>query len=239
MAVVRIILMSLILVGAAWAEQTPFIEIATRGNGSLFSVSVDRESTNTGSLFSGQGKKISLLAPYKARRDYRPKRHVFEDDTWQMKRLRALIEQAESRQDGYNAVQHGATVRPKRLPTQMTLAEIFAWIKNTPGQPHAIGRYQFIPKTLARLVDILGIGASATFSPALQDRLADVLLREAGLQDLKRGDMSRQAFMKNLAKIWAGLPMENGRSYYHGYAGNKASISWAKFDAEMAKIFPS
>ncbi|MEP2471629.1 MAG: hypothetical protein ABJH45_08720, partial [Paracoccaceae bacterium] len=59
-----------------------------------------------------------------------------------------LIEEAESRSHGYDAVQHGARVRPKRKPSQMTLAEIFTWIEQTPGQPHAIGRYQFIPPTL-------------------------------------------------------------------------------------------
>ena len=42
----------------------------------------------------------------------------------------------------------------------MTLDEIFAWIAATPGQPHAIGRYQFIPDTLRMLVNRLVIGLS-------------------------------------------------------------------------------
>jgi len=76
------------------------------------------------------------------------------------------------------------------------------------------------------------------FAPALQDRLADVLLAEAGYHDAKNGALSRRAFMNNLAKIWAGLPNDTGKSHYHGYAGNKASISWARFDAQMAQVFP-
>ncbi len=119
----------------------------------------------------------------------------------------------------------------------MTLGEIFAWIEDTPGQPHAIGRYQFIPPTLARLVEIVGAGPDDRFSPRMQDRLADVLIQEAGLTAFREGRMTRRAFMNNLAKIWAGLPNSSGRSHYHGFAGNAATMTWARFDREMARIF--
>lgn len=152
--------------------------------------------------------------------------------------LRQLIENAESRRDGYDAVQHGARIKPPKRPTDMTLAEIYRWIDDTPRQPHAIGRYQFIPKTLRRLVGKLDIPLSARFSPAVQDRLADILLIEAGYLAFTDGRMSRRDFMHNLARIWAGLPTSNGRSYYHGFAGNKASMTWARFEAEMRQIFP-
>lgn len=151
--------------------------------------------------------------------------------------IRQIIEQAESRRDGYDAVQHGARVKPKRKPTQMTVAEIYAWIDATPGQPHAIGRYQFIPVTLRRVMKKVGAHPSQRFSPALQDRLADVLLIEAGYNQIKAGKLSRRAFMNNLAKIWAGLPNDTGRSHYAGYAGNKASMSWERFDQQMARVF--
>lgn len=152
--------------------------------------------------------------------------------------IRNVIGRAESHRDGYDAVQHGAKRRPPKPPTQMTLGEIFEWIKATPGQPHAIGRYQFIPKTLGRLVTILDLGPEARFTPALQDRLSDILLAEAGLHDLRAGEMSRKQFMNNLAQIWAGLPTSSGKSHYHGYAGNRASITWAEFDRELARVFP-
>ena len=42
--------------------------------------------------------------------------------------------------------------------------------------------------------------------------------------------------MDSLAKIWAGLPTSSGRSHYDGYAGNAATMSWAQFDDEMARI---
>lgn len=153
-------------------------------------------------------------------------------------RLRHLIGLAESRLNGYDAVQHGARIKPTLPPTTMTIAQIDQWIADTPGQPHAIGRYQFIPATLRRLVRRLGVTDSARFSPGLQDRLADVLLREAGFETFVGGLLTRETFMNNMARIWAGLPTSDGTSHYHGFAGNTASITWAQYKAAMTRIFP-
>ena len=150
----------------------------------------------------------------------------------------ALIARAEAGKKGYDAVQYGARIKPPLPPTAMTVQQIYDWIDDTPGQPHAIGRYQFIPATLRRLMQRLKIDPRSPFSPHVQDRLADQLLVEAGLQRFLAGDLPRHAFMNNLAKIWAGLPNDTGKSHYDGYAGNKATMTWAHFDAEMARIFP-
>ena len=155
-----------------------------------------------------------------------------------VERLRHLVGQAESHHDGYNAINYGAKRLPSRRPTEMTLGEIYAWIEATPGQPHAIGRYQFIPSTLKRLAREIGAAPHERFSPRLQDLLADELFAEAGFNAFRDGVMARRQFMNNLAKIWAGLPNSSGQSHYHGYAGNRATMSWAYFEAEMAKIFP-
>lgn len=155
----------------------------------------------------------------------------------QAEMIRHLIAHAEAGSKGYDAVQYGARIKPGRPPTEMTLGDVFAWIKATPGQPHAIGRYQFIPSTLARLVTILDAGPHERFSSQMQDRLADILLQEAGLDAYRSGEMTRHGFMNNLAKIWAGLPNSSGRSHYHGYAGNAATMTWARFESEMARIF--
>ena len=71
----------------------------------------------------------------------------------------------------------------------------------------------------------------------MQDQLALILLEDAGLEAFRRGEMTRRTFMRNLAKIWAGLPLPSGRSYYHGYAGNAASMTWAAFDGGMTEIW--
>ncbi|GAA6200163.1 hypothetical protein [Aquicoccus sp. SU-CL01552] len=155
----------------------------------------------------------------------------------QAAQLRDLIGHAEASRAGYDSVQHGARTPPSKRPTEMTVGEIFAWIAATPGQPHAIGRYQFIPKTLRSLVGRGKIGMDERFSRALQDHLADMLLADAGFDAFQSGQMSQEAFMYNLAGIWAGLPLPSGRSRYHGYAGNRATISWTTYQTEIALIY--
>lgn len=196
---------------------------------------------SVGSLFIGRSG-TSLLAPYPKREPAAlPKAPTIErsisQGTPQLIALRRLIADAEAGPLDYDAVQYGARVKPERAPTQMTLGEIYAWIDRTPGQPHAIGRYQFIPPTLRSLVNQLNLPLNTQFTPDVQDQLADILLEDAGMSQFTSGVMSRHQFMNNLAKIWAGLPNSTGRSHYHGYAGNKASISWTRFDREMAEIF--
>lgn len=179
-----------------------------------------------GGLFSVIPETASLLLPHRI------------GDASVNARIRDIIARAEAGPAGYDAVQHGARRRPPKRPTAMTLDEIFAWIAATPGQPHAIGRYQFIPDTLRMLVNRLGLDRRTRFTPAVQDRLADLLLLDAGLDDMQRGTITRRGFMHNLARIWAGLPTASGRSHYHGHAGNRATMTWARFESAMAPIFP-
>ena len=201
---------------------------------------IDEGSIGAQSLFLGQsGYGFFAPLPERERSGRRTRRaHIpLTGGDPQAAMVRHLIAEAEAGRDGYDAVQHGARRKTPRPPTQMTLGEIFAWIDATPGQPHAIGRYQFIPSTLARLVTILDAGPDARFTPELQDRMADILLQDAGYDAFRAQEIGRTAFMNNLAKIWAGLPNSSGRSHYHGYAGNAATMSWASFDREMASIF--
>ena len=150
--------------------------------------------------------------------------------------LRDLIARAEAGRAGYDAVQHGARIKPPKAPTAMTLQEIYDWIDATPGQPHAIGRYQFIPPTLRHSAKRLGMGPATRFNPATQDRLADLLLGDAGLEKVVAGEITTETFMRNLARIWAGLPLPNGKSYYEGYAGNKATMGYESYARAVRAI---
>lgn len=152
--------------------------------------------------------------------------------------LRDLIAKAEAGKAGYDAINLGAKIMPGKPPTRLTIGEIWAWMDATPGQPHAIGRYQLIPPTFKRLVRHLGLSMDQRYSPDVQDQFADALLNEAGMEEYLAGHLGQTNFMNNLAKIWAGLPNASGRSHYHGYAGNKAVISWDDFQSEMDRIFP-
>jgi muramidase (phage lysozyme) len=225
--------------GSLLRDQAPLIArsapLISQGS-ALFEMGENRRSvevwTKAPSLFAGQSGQ-SFFAPYPERSRARG---MSAGDATGVARIRQIIGEAESRHHGYDAVQHGARIKPQKDPTDMTLAEIFAWIDATPGQPHAIGRYQFIPTTLRWLVVRLGVRESVVFTPKLQDDLADLLLQDAGIHAFRSGQMPRHDFMHNLAKTWAGLPTSEGVSYYDGYAGNSASMSWEDFDAQMALV---
>ncbi|WP_323777865.1 hypothetical protein [Leisingera sp.] len=156
-----------------------------------------------------------------------------------VEQLFALIAFAEAPGGRYDAIHHGAKVKPGKKPSQMTLAEIYAWIDRTPGQPHAIGNFQIIPSTLLNLQKRLGLPDGTRFSRDTQNRMAALLISDAGYQKFAAGRMSRAAFMDNLARIWAGLPLASGKSAYHGYAGNRATITRTFYGDQMKKIFDS
>lgn len=200
------------------------------------------EARHGASLFAGQAAG-SFLAPFATQPGQQPRvttlaRRALPNGVGSpVERVRHLIAQAEAGPQGYDAVQLNAHRRPPKMPTQMTIQEIYLWIAQTPGQHHAIGRYQFIPATLKRLVKKRALDTNTLFSPHVQDQLADELLVEAGLLKVLDGSMTRRGFMHNLAKIWAGLPTSTGKSYYKGVAGNRATISWSQFEREMQRIF--
>lgn len=148
--------------------------------------------------------------------------------------LRDLIASVEAGPQGYDAVQGQATIRPPKAPTTMTIEEVFTWIRETPGQHHAIGRYQVIPSTLAELVAALGLPPDAVYAPHLQDRLADHLIDAAGLPAFCSGAIGQADFQNRIARVWAGLPTTAGRSHYEGYAGNTAHMPAAQMAKALA-----
>lgn len=154
-------------------------------------------------------------------------------------RLLDLVASAEAGPAGYDAVHHGARRLPPAPPTALTLGEILDWVAATPGQNHAIGRYQFVPATLADLMRRTGTPRAARFDPALQDRLARRLMEDAGLSEFLSGALPASVFMDELAFVWAGLPLETGLSAYHGYNGNRATITRAAYVQGFAAIFPA
>ena len=87
-------------------------------------------------------------------------------------------------------------------------------VKN--GAPSgAVGKYQFINKTLLELQKALKFKDTDVFSPELQDKMANKLLERRGLKKFLKGEIHIKNFMKNLSKEWASLPNpETGVSYY-------------------------
>ncbi|WP_380052449.1 hypothetical protein ACFE33_08865 [Falsihalocynthiibacter sp. SS001] len=217
----------------AWAEQFSLLRPSGAKVTPFIARSVLTTAQKNGSLFSGNSARSFF-----AHMD-RPstESHTLGLNITKAAMVRHLIGRAEAGKMGYDAIQYSAKILPDKLPTQMTIGEIFDWIADTPNQNHAIGKYQFIPKTLKRLVNRKSVPLNTVFSPRLQDQLADMLLVEAGLLEFESREIERVEFMNNIAKIWAGLPTSNGRSYYDGFAGNKATMAWKEFDQEMKRIF--
>jgi hypothetical protein len=168
-----------------------------------------------------------------------PQEHTFElrSGSEPLYQLLDLIASAEAGPSGYDAIHMSATRLPPAPPTQLTLRQIYEWIDQTPGQHHAIGRYQFIPSTLARLVEAEAISLDQEFTPQVQRQLAAHLVFEADYQAFLNGRTDADTFMDNLARIWAGLPLRNGNSAYHNYAGNRATITRATFSGVVEKIY--
>ncbi|EGV28152.1 TraG domain-containing protein [Thiorhodococcus drewsii AZ1] len=101
----------------------------------------------------------------------------------------------------------------------------------------AIGRYQFIPSTLEDLTERLGFSGSERFTPELQDRLALILARDAGVNDWMGGALTSDSFAYNLSKIWAGLPKDASNQSYHQEVGdNAARIDYSTVVDRLAAI---
>lgn len=227
-----VLVLVMLMAGPAQAELNSLFAAARSGD-------VTTSSAMSASLF--EGPRVGMFAPLPDRPSA-PTRlapPLTSTGGTQVDQLLSLIARAEAGPAGYDAINYGARIRTSRPPSQMTLGEIYAWIDATPGQPHAIGRYQFIPDTLRRVARIRGFGPETQFTPGVQDVLALVLLEDAGLERFQRGELDRVVFMHNLAQIWAGLPLPNGKSYYDGYAGNSATMSWAAFSSGMRAIWGS
>ncbi len=90
----------------------------------------------------------------------------------------------------------------------------------------AVGRYQFIHRTLEGLVSQLKIKGGRLFDEALQDLLAFELLNRRGYQRFLLNQITKAQFMMNLAKEWASFPKDmGGKSYYAGDGLNRALVT--------------
>ncbi|MEH3117111.1 MAG: hypothetical protein PGN25_05745 [Methylorubrum populi] len=104
--------------------------------------------------------------------------------------------------------------------TDKTLDEIDSIQSGMKGSS-AIGRYQFMRKTLNGLRKEMGLTGQEKFDGALQDRLATRLYQRRMAQ-AKREGSTRGAILKALAQEWASFPTESGQGYY---PGQRASIT--------------
>ena len=111
--------------------------------------------------------------------------------------------------------------------TSMTLAEVKDYQKvlvtNSRGKikdlkknegSSAVGAWQIIGPTLLGLQKKLGLPDTTLFDKQTQDLMLKELLREAGSDKFKAGEITAEQFQDNLALKWASVPNRNGKSAY-------------------------
>jgi len=117
--------------------------------------------------------------------------------------------------------------------SEMTVGEIMQAQKE--GRVFAVGKYQFIPGTLAGAVSYTKTPLNSKFNSATQNKLFDYLI------DVKRPEIGayingksndRRTAIQQLAREFASVGLEypengknRGQSRYSGTGGNRASIS--------------
>lgn len=119
--------------------------------------------------------------------------------------------------------------------TSMTIGQIQAAQQSK--SIFAAGRYQTVPNTLAEAVKALNIRSDQKFDEKTQDQIFKYLVDRRGpaARDFLQGKSNDLASaQKELSKEWAAISDPfTGRSYYHGKAGNRASI----FTADLQEAF--
>lgn len=111
--------------------------------------------------------------------------------------------------------------------TQMTLREILELQRKMLAHPDnhynssAVGRYQIVSKTLKGLIKELGLSLDTQFTPELQDRLADQLIRGRGRS------------VSGLRNEWEGLRRAPDQQILGAY--DNTSLSLPNIDPEVFK----
>lgn len=112
--------------------------------------------------------------------------------------------------------------------TSMTVGEVLDMQKDMIAKGHestAVGRYQYIRKTLAGTAAQLDMDVNGTkFDEKTQDALAIQTLRTIGLENWLAGKLDDGAFLNKIARVWASVPTTSGGSYYQGVGSNTAGV---------------
>lgn len=148
--------------------------------------------------------------------------------------LNALKDEISKKEGGYRSYNRGSsgdTPNPKIDITRLTVGEVMTRQSGSFGKPRdffAVGKYQFVPTTLASAVADKRTGVKVTdlFSPETQEKLFIHLLykQPAVMSYLKGKSNNIDAAINGLAAEFASLPTTSGKGKYDGdKAKNKAS----------------
>jgi len=104
---------------------------------------------------------------------------------------------------------------------------------------YAVGRYQFIPKTLRFAVAMSDVDRMDMFTPETQDKLfaALILYKRPAVGAYIRGNHDHQGWALNeLAKEWASVEYRYGRGFYDHIGGNRALIARVEAAAVLEEV---
>lgn len=124
--------------------------------------------------------------------------------------------------------------------TGKSILDVYAFQRQlvASGEPSsAVGRYQFVQRTLNGVVQQRGINPAAyLLSAGIQDDLALTLLENRGYRSWLSGGLTDEQFAHNLSCEWASLPdpLNGGRSHYDGDGVNHAGRTLDEVYAMLA-----
>ena len=118
----------------------------------------------------------------------------------------------------------GLTGKAAKDTTVEEILELQRW------RIYAVGRYQFIPKTLAWAVRVSNVKLTDKFDATTQDKLLAtlVLYKRPAIGAYLRGDHDNLDWaLDELAREWASVEYRHGRGYYDHIGGNRAHVTRA------------
>lgn len=156
------------------------------------------------------------------------------------KELLDAIASGEATKAGYDTIYGGAKVKPDKPVSQMTVEEVLAYqqkLKDSGSASTAVGRYQFLKKTLQGLLDQGVVKGSDKFDGRTQDKLAAALLNQGkgNLKDFQSGKVTAAQFQDHVAGIWASVKNSSGRGTYDGDGLNAGSTSGSSIIAAASR----
>jgi hypothetical protein len=145
------------------------------------------------------------------------------------------VDEAKAKASGFSSAYdtpygYGQFGKPPKPLTQMTLGEIKAFQRQTVNNQQgrslrssAMGRYQFMPKTLPDIQKSTGLTDADVFGPAVQEQMALDRLKKRGLDKYLAGHLRPEDFQDNLASEWASIGMaKSGKSAHNQPVGTPA-----------------
>ena len=150
-----------------------------------------------------------------------------------LKPLADLLAKGEGDYDSVNRGRAGDTMQGLKGLTgkaakDTTVEEILELQR---GLIYAVGRYQFIPKTLRWAVKLSSVKLSDKFDATTQDKLLATLIlyKRPAIGAYLRGDHNDLGWaLDELAREWASVEYRHGRGYYDHVNGNRAHITRAQ-----------